>query len=124
MKHAGGSSEAVDLLLQPPRRRSAFRQFPDCSCCRDQATGVSAQPDDNQAHRGTVIHRRWSGDKAAALGEDAAFEIKVQRQPDDNDDLINYAVVTTVAMPGISEVYTQVRDRVVVKPKAAVPVNA
>lgn len=87
-------------------------------------TGVSAQPDDNQAHRGTVIHRRWSGDKAAALGEDAAFEIKVQRQPDDNDDLINYAVVTTVAMPGISEVYTQVRDRVVVKPKAAVPVNA
>ncbi len=84
---------------------------------------AGAQPDDNQAHRGTVIHRRWAGDKAAALAGDAAFEIKLQRQPDDSDDLINYAVVATVAMPGVEGVYTQVRDRVTVKPKAAVPVG-
>ena len=96
---------------------------PDEGMTTFAVTAAGPQPDDNQAHRGTVIHRRWSGGKAAALGNDAAFEIKIQRQPDDSDDLISYAVVTTVTMPGVVGVYTQVRDRVAVKPKAAVAVG-
>lgn len=80
------------------------------------------QPDANQIHRGTVIHRRWSGAKAAALGTNATFELMIQRQPDEIDEPISYAVVTSVAMPGVAEVYTQVRDRVAVKPKVQVQV--
>lgn len=82
------------------------------------------QPDDNQAHKGTVIHRRWSGEKAAVFGAGAGFEFMVQRQPDEIDDLVSYAVVATIAMPGVAEVYTQIRDRVAVKPKASVPIPA
>ncbi len=78
------------------------------------------QPDTNQAHRGTVIHRRWSGEKAAALGASSGFELTVQRQPDEVDDPIAYAIVTTVTMPGVPGIYAQVRDRVAVKPKSAV----
>jgi hypothetical protein len=78
------------------------------------------QPDTNQAHRGTVIHRRWAGEKAAALGANASFELMIQRQPDEIDDPMPYAVVTTVTMPGVAEVYTQVRERVAVKPKVPV----
>jgi hypothetical protein len=82
------------------------------------------QPDTNQAHRGTVIHRRWSGEKAAALGAASGFELMVQRQPDEVDDPIAYAVVTTVTMPGVAGIYAQVRDRVAVKPKAPIAVPA
>jgi hypothetical protein len=83
--------------------------------------GAGDQPDANQAHRGTVIHRRWSGHKAAALAANDSFELMIQRQIDEIDDPISYAVVTTVTMPGVAEVYTQVRDRVAVKPKVHVP---
>ena len=83
--------------------------------------GMGDQPDINQAHRGTVIHRRWAGEKAAALPTDASFELMIQRQPDEIDDPANYALVVTVAMPGIATVYTGVRDRVGVKPKVMVP---
>ena len=82
------------------------------------ATG--GQPDTNQAHRGTVIHRRWTGEKAAALGANATFNLMIQRQPDEVDDPISYALVTTVTMPGVAEVYAQVRERVAIKPKVQV----
>lgn len=80
------------------------------------------QPDTNQAHRGTVIHRRWAGEKAAVLATDSAFEVMIQRQPDEMDDLAPYALVVTVAMPGVAGVYAEVRNRIAIKPK--VPVTA
>lgn len=82
------------------------------------------QPDSNQAHRGTVIHRRWTGDKAAALGSEGAMSLMVQREPDEIDDPIGYAMVTTVTMPGVQEVYAQVRARIAVQPKTAALVGA
>jgi Subtilase family len=85
--------------------------------------GVSAsaeQPDFNQAHRGTVIHRRWIGEKAAALADDATIELMVQRQPDELDEPVPYAIVTTVTMPGVNEIYAQVRARVAVQPRVSV----
>jgi hypothetical protein len=84
-------------------------------------TAAGDQPDSNQAHRGTVIHRRWEGEKAAALGDDATFELMIQRQPDELDDLVPYGIVVTVNMPGVAEVYTQVQNRVLIKPKIPVP---
>jgi Subtilase family len=85
--------------------------------------GVAAskqQPDANQTHRGTVIHRRWTGEKAAALAVDDGLSIIVQREPDEYDDPIPYAVVSTITMLGTNDIYVQVRARVSVKPKVRV----
>jgi hypothetical protein len=76
----------------------------------------SDQPDANQIHNGTVIHRRWTGSKAAALGPNSSFELMIQRQIDDHVDPTDYAIVVSVAMAGVEEVYNQIRDRVAIKP--------
>jgi len=81
---------------------------------------ASEQPDANQAHGGTVIHRRWLGTDAAALGGESNFELTIQREPDELDVEVAYALVTTVTMPGVTEVYAQVRDRVALKPRVPV----
>lgn len=81
----------------------------------------SEQPDTNQAHSGTVIHRRWAGEKAPVIGADSSLEFTLQRQPDEIDELVPYAAVATVVMPGIAEVYAQVRNRIALKPKVLVP---
>jgi hypothetical protein len=80
------------------------------------------QPDTNQAHRGTVVHRRWSGAKAAALVEDQTLQLVVQREPDEHDEHVPYAVVATLAMPGVTEIYQQVRAKLAVQPKVSVQV--
>jgi hypothetical protein len=85
--------------------------------------GVAAskhQPDTNQTHRGTVVHRRWTGSKAAALADNHSLSVVVQREPDEFDELIPYALVTTVGMPGVEGIYAQVRARVSIKPKVQV----
>ena len=78
------------------------------------------QPDTNQAHSGTVIHRRWSGAKAPVIGGESVFELMIQRQPDETDDVMPFALMVTLAMPGVAQVYAQVRNRVAVKPKVHV----
>jgi hypothetical protein len=83
------------------------------------AAGIKAsgiQPDPKQSHKGTVIHRRWDGEKAAAIAAAGFFDIDVQREVDDVDIPANFAIVTTIEMPGDAEVYTQVLSRVAVKP--------
>jgi hypothetical protein len=83
-------------------------------------TSSKEQPDVNQAHRGTVIHRRWTGEKAAAVADGDNLELFVQREPDQIADAIPYAVVTTLLMPGVNEIYVQVRAKLAIKPKVAV----
>ena len=80
----------------------------------------SQQPDYNQTHNGTVVHRRWEGDRAAVFGENTSFDVIVQRQVDDFADLTPYAVVATVKMAGVNEIYTQVRDRLALRPRVPV----
>ncbi|MFT3723897.1 MAG: S8 family peptidase [Hyphomonadaceae bacterium] len=80
----------------------------------------SNQPDANQTHRGTVIHRRWSGDKAAALGASSIFKLTVQRELDRIEEAASYGIVVTLAMPNVAGVYTEVRNRVADKPRVAV----
>jgi len=43
-----------------------------------------------------------------------------QREPDEFDELVPYALVTTVGMPGVSEIYAQVSAKVSIKPKVQV----
>ena len=87
------------------------------------AAGVesnSAQPDPRQAHKGTVVHWRWDGARAAAIAGDGFFDIDVQREADDVDQAANFAVVVTLEMAGEANVYTQVLSRIALKPRVIV----
>jgi len=82
------------------------------------AMGVEAknspQPDQNQMSRGTVSTRCWSGEKAAAVSENTEFSIVVERSPDTGtpiDAPVFFAVAVTLNMPGVLEIYDQVRAR-------------
>jgi hypothetical protein len=85
-----------------------------------RASGV--QPDPKQSHKGTVVHRHWDGDKAAAMAVDGFFELDVQREADEGDAPVNFALVVTLEMPGEVEIYNQVLNRVALKPVVQVAV--
>jgi hypothetical protein len=73
------------------------------------------QPDGNQANRGTVFSRCWSGVSAPAIGPDMNIALRVQRDPDQAavvDEPVAYGLAVTLAMPGELRVYEQVRARI------------
>lgn len=76
----------------------------------------STQPDPKQIHKGTVVHRRWDGERAAAIAGDGFFDLDVQREADDLDQLTNFALVVTLEMAGEATVYSEVLNRVALKP--------
>jgi hypothetical protein len=72
------------------------------------------QPDGNQTNRGTLFARCWQGDKAPAIRADMTFALTLQRDPDQGaqiDDAIPFGLAVTVTMPGVVEIYDQVRQR-------------
>lgn len=75
----------------------------------------SDQPDHNQVNRGTLYHQRWHGEKAAAVADGLEIALRLQREPDQAgmviDDPIPFAVAVTLTMPGVIEIYEQVRQR-------------
>ena len=85
--------------------------------------GVSAhgqQPDENQSKRGTAITRCWSGDRAAAVTSHMNLPITIQREPDNGstvDDEIPFGLAVTVCMPGVVEIYEEVRQRLGIAPQ-------
>ncbi|MGI2036190.1 S8 family peptidase [Rhizobium panacihumi] len=88
------------------------------------AAGIKAagvQPDPKQAHKGTVVHRRWDGAKASAIAGDGFFEIDIQREADSLPDDVQFALVVTPEMAGELAVYNQVLNRVALKPTIGVP---
>jgi hypothetical protein len=77
-----------------------------------------AQPVENQTARGTVFKRRWEGVRAPLVGENMFVEMVVQRQPDQGaplDVAIPYGLAVSVAMPGVEEIYEQVRQQLEVR---------
>lgn len=87
------------------------------------AAGIKAagiQPDPKQAHKGTVVHRRWDGAKASAIAGDGFFDIDIQREADSLPDDVQFALVVTLEMAGELAVYNQVLNRVALKPAVAV----
>lgn len=50
----------------------------------------------------------------AAIAADGFFELDVQREVDDGD---KFSLVLTIEMPGETEVYNQVLNRVVITPQ-------
>lgn len=73
------------------------------------------QPDYNQINRGTLYHQRWYGERAAAVPDDLEIALHLQREPDQAgmviDDAVPFAVAVTLKMPGVVELYEQVRQR-------------
>lgn len=79
--------------------------------------GVTAhgdQPDLNQTNRGTVYTRSWRGEKAALVPDGMNMSLWIQRERDQGqqlDEAVTFGLAISIAMPGVNEIYDQVRDR-------------
>ena len=75
----------------------------------------SNQPDHNQGSRGTLYHQRWYGERVAEVTDGMELILHLQREADQAglliDDAAPFAVAVTLTMPGVSEIYDQVRQR-------------
>jgi hypothetical protein len=79
-----------------------------------QVGSAQGQPDANQAKRGTLLSRRWSGSRAPVVHNGMFVSLTVQRDPDQGeaiDDPIPFALAATLAMPAVVELYDEVRAR-------------
>lgn len=75
------------------------------------------QPDHNQTNRGTLYTRCWQGDRAPVIRPDMTFAITVQRDPDQGvqiDEAVPFGLAITLTMPGVVEIYEQVRQRLAI----------
>jgi hypothetical protein len=83
----------------------------------------SNQPDGNQTNRGTLFMRRWIGNKAPVVGANMSIQLLVQRDPDQGttiDEPIPFGLAVTLTMPGVVEIYEQVRQRLATLERAPV----
>jgi hypothetical protein len=74
---------------------------------------AKAQPNQNQSRRGTVISRRWEGPRAPAVVEGMTVSLVLQREPDTGcliDEAVPFGLAVTLTMPGVVEIYDQVRQ--------------
>lgn len=84
---------------------------------------ASAQPDVNQSRRGTVSSRRWEGDRAPVVTGGTVVRLVVQREPDQGDEVdeaVPFGLAVTLSMPGVVEIYEQVRQRLAVPQRAGI----
>lgn len=81
------------------------------------------QPDRNQGRCGTVFSRHWDGAQAPIIGDNHFLTLTVQREPDQGviiDDPIPFGLAVTYTMPGIMQIYEEVRARLAVVPRVDV----
>lgn len=81
----------------------------------------SNQPDRNQTSRGTLFTRCWSGNDAPDVNANMSINLTVQRDPDQGteiDEPIPFGLAVTVRMPGVVEIYEQVRQRLALLERA------
>jgi hypothetical protein len=111
--HPGRQSyRSVKLSLLAPEDFNELRVLP-----------AKAQPDYNQASKGTAFSRRWEGDRAPTLTTRSSIELVIQREADRGskvDELVPFGIAVSVAMPGVVDVYAQARARLGIRPRPAV----
>ena len=81
------------------------------------------QPDANQTNRGTVFSRCWSGDRSPVVNANMEVVLSIQRDPDQGvpiDEAVPYGLAVTLTMPGVLEIYDEVRLRLGIAPRASV----
>lgn len=83
-----------------------------------------AQPSHNAVGRGTVYHRRWEGEEAAAFVDDGNLIIDVTCSPaaGELDESIKYAIVATLEVA--QDLQVPVYQRILERLRAAVAVRA
>lgn len=80
------------------------------------------QPNGDQTNRGTLYTQCWKGDRAPVVTPDLMIRLTVQRDPDQGatiDEPIPFGLAVTLAMPGVIEIYAQVRQRLGLRPIVA-----
>jgi hypothetical protein len=104
------SYRTVRLKLLEPDELDAIRVEPH-----------SDQPDTNQSQRGTVFTRCWIGDRAPAVAANMSLRFVVQREPDQVttiDEPVPFGLAITLTMPGVVQIYDQVRQRIDIPARA------
>jgi hypothetical protein len=84
---------------------------------------AKTQPDLNQGRCGTVFSRHWDGEQAPIIGNNHFVTLTVQREPDQGaviDDPIPFGLAVTYTMPGVAQIYEEVRARLAVVPRVGV----
>ncbi|MBI4000558.1 MAG: S8 family peptidase [Nitrospira defluvii] len=101
--------------------RLTLTESDELSALRVESSRV--QPDHNQSRRGTVFSRRWEGAAAPIVGANQVVTLTVQREPDQGstiDEDIPFAVAVTLTMPGIAQIYNEVRARLAIAPRVEI----
>lgn len=73
---------------------------------------ISNEPTVHEVKRGTVVSMSWEGHKAA-VNEKNEIEIYIERLKDSGspiDDEVAFGLALTIEMPGVNEVYDQVKQ--------------
>lgn len=86
-------------------------------------TPAKTQPDQNQGRRGTVFSRRWEGVKAPIIGQNHFVTFTIQREPDQGtviDEPIPFGLAVTFTMPGVTQIYEEIRARLAITPRVGV----
>ena len=118
LPHALVATLAWFTPVQPGHRsyrsvRMTLLEPEDCEQLRVHS--ASDQPDANQVKRGTILSRRWSGNRAAVIIENMSARLIIQREPDQGsavDEEVPFGLAVTLTMPSIVELYDQVRARI------------
>ncbi len=106
------SYRTVRLKLIEPEELTALR-----------VEAAKTQPDQNQSRRGTVFSRRWEGTNAPILTDNHFIELSVQREPDIGaviDESISFGLAVTFTMPGITQIYEEIKQRLAVVPRVSI----
>lgn len=80
------------------------------------ATGSAAQPDENLVGRGTILHRRWSGEDPAVFFDEQGIRLDVScSSPTGALDVpVPYAIAVSIEVGAASsiDVYTEIEERI------------
>ncbi|MGC5796396.1 S8 family peptidase [Sphingomonas sp. NFX23] len=86
---------------------------------------TTGQPSNSQSEGGTIIHRRWCDAKVGDLSGGPTIPIQIQREKDQGlpiDEPVTFGLAVTIEMPGELQIYTEVRNQILLQPQVPVPV--
>lgn len=85
---------------------------------------TNGQPTNSQSEGGTIVHRRWCDAKIGDLSEGPTIPLQIQREKDQGlpiDEPVAFGLAVTIEMPGAAEIYTEVRNQILLQPQVPVP---
>jgi hypothetical protein len=83
-------------------------------------TTTNGQPPNSQSEGGTIVHRRWCD-----LAGGPTIPLQIQREKDQGlpiDEPVSFGLTVTIEMPGAAQIYTEVRNQILLKPEVPVQV--